>query len=155
MRWPIDRRRHLLLVALLLPALWLPALPTGPSLATALSEAPDEAKSAQPQPAPPGRKVKLEASETDVPAGRVVKLTARADRSEDEAFVITIRREAGHLGSGLEATCKSKAVCTADVQEGGPSAKRFAAALYRCDQQGVCRLEEDATESDKVRVNWR
>jgi hypothetical protein len=155
MRWTIDRRRRLLLAALLLAGLWLPGISTGPSLATALSTVPDDAQSPRPQPAPPGRKVKLEASETDVPTGRVVKLTARADRSEDEAFVITIRREAGHLGSGLEATCKSQAVCTVDVREGRPSAKRFAAALYRCDQQGVCRLEEDATESDKVRVNWR
>ncbi len=154
MRRPMRRRRHLFLAALLLAGLWGAAISTGPSLATTLSAIPGDAESQPQQPETPRRKVKLEADATDVPAGRSVKLTARTDRSEDEAFIITIRREAGHLGSGLEAACRSRAVCTVDVRDDRPSARRFAAAVYRCDAQGICVLEEDATEPDKVHVKW-
>lgn len=155
MRSPMSRLRHLFLTALLLVGLSLPLIVSGPSPATATSAVPEEAESPPPQPAPPRRTVTLEASATDAPAGRGVTLTARTNRSEGEAFVITIRREAGHLGSGLEGTCRSRAVCTVEVRADRPSGRRFAAALYRCDPQGICVLEEDATESDKVHVTWR
>ena len=163
MSWPIHPRRHLFVAVLLLVGLWLPPISIGPSPATAISADPDEAESPLPQPATPRRAVTLEAGATDAPVGRGVTLTARADRSEtaraprseDQSFVIAIRREAGHLGSGLEATCKSRAVCTVEVRADQPSARRFAAALYRCGPQGICVLEEDATESDKVDVTWR
>ena len=156
MRCPMHRRRLVFLVAVLLAGLWLSAISTGPSSATATSAAPADAEQpSPPQPPRSPRAVTLEASATDAPAGRGVTLTARTNRSEDEASVITIRREAGHLGSGLEGTCRSRADCTVDVQADRPSASRFAAARYRCDPQGICVLEEDATESDKVRVTWR
>ncbi len=155
MRRPVRGRRPLFLAALLLVGLWFAAISTGPSLATTPAAIPGDAQSQPQQPEPPRRKAKLEASATDVPAGRSVTLTARTDRSEDEAFIIAIRREAGHLGSSLEGTCRSRAVCTVDVREDRPSARRFAASLYRCDAQGICVLEEDATEADKVHVSWR
>ena len=154
MRRPMRRLRHLLWGALVLTGLGLAAASTGPSLATARSS-PDGVEAQPQQPGPPARAVKLEASALDVSVGRGVALTARVDRSEDEAFMIAIRREGGHLGSGLEGACRSRAVCTVEVRADRPSARRFAAALYRCDPRGICVLEEDATESDKVHVTWR
>jgi hypothetical protein len=90
-----------------------------------------------------------------------VALTARTDRPESEAFVLIIRREgepldSGEEASGLEAACRSKAICTTDVVSQKRSTRKYAAAIYRCDDQGdICVLDEDATDADKVLVNWR
>jgi hypothetical protein len=154
MRW-LVRRRQLFLVGLLVAGLWFAAVSIAPSPATALSAIPVASEAQPPKPEAPRGKVKLEADATDVPAGRSVKLTARADRSEAEPFIITIRRDAGHLASGLEGACRSRAVCTVEVQADRPGARRFAASLYRCDAQGICVLEEDAAEADKVHVTWK
>jgi hypothetical protein len=157
----VPRHKYRLLGAALLVGLGVSAAWAGTSLAGTILVNPD-AQTVRRQPVvPPGppeqaaRSLTLESSGTELPAGRSARLTARANRSEGEAFALVIRREAGHLGSGLEATCWSQPVCTAETKSDRPSSARFAAALYRCDQQGVCLLEEDASEENKVRVTWR
>jgi len=158
----MQRRRFVLLGAALLVGLGLTAGWAGPSLAsTTWGNSGDGPWSLLQPVVPPGppeqsaRSLTLESSGTELPAGGSATLTARANRSEGEAFAIVIRREAGHLGSGLEATCWSQPVCTTETKADRPSSAHFAAALYRCDQQGVCILEEDASDANKVRVNWR
>jgi hypothetical protein len=158
----VPRRKYRLLAAAFLVGLGVSAAWAGPSLAGTISVNPDYPQSVRMQPVvPPGPpqqvapSLTLESSGTELAAGRSATLTARANRSEGEAFALVIRREAGHLGSGLEATCWSQPVCTAETKSDRPSSVRFAAALYSCDQQGVCILEEDASEANKVRVNWR
>jgi hypothetical protein len=99
--------------------------------------------------------ISLEVSELEPQSGRGVRLTARTDKSADESFVITIRREGGHLSSGLEASCWSQPICTADVKADQPGSRTFAVALYRCDEKGMCVLERDASVSEKTLVNWR
>jgi len=155
MRRPLYRRSQLLLVVPLLAGLWVAAISADPSLAIEPAVTSDDAQSQLQQPGVSRRKVRLEVSATDVPAGRGVTLTARADRPEGDAFIVAIRREGGHLATGLEDACRSRVVCTVEVREDRPSARRFAATLYRCDAPGICILEEDASEADKVHVTWR
>ncbi len=158
----MQRRRIVLVGAALLVGLGLPAAWAGPSLASASWLNPGDAHGSLLQPVvPPGppeqaaRSLTLESSGTELPTGQSARLTARANRSEGEKFAIVIRREAGHLGSGLEATCWSQPVCTTETKADRPSSAHFAAILYRCDQQGVCILEEDPSEANKVRVTWK
>jgi hypothetical protein len=151
-----------LLAAVVLFGTWLAAVSANPSLASPASVNPSDAPStwlqAEVPPTPPGRSVRalrLEANATDIPPGQSVALTARANRQLEGAYAIVIRREGGHLASGIEASCWSQPDCTAEVRAKGAASARFAAALYRCDSQGICVLQEDADDTEKVRVNWR
>jgi hypothetical protein len=158
-KWLRYRRQVLLLLSLIIAALSLLAVAIPGGLVAAESST-EELSLAQLQPERPGRKAKLEVSATDSPVGQAVALMARTERPESEAFVMVIRREGEGVDSGeaagLEAACRSKSVCTADVVSQKRSSRKYAAAIYRCDGQGdVCVLDEDATEADKVLVTWR
>jgi len=162
MKHIVRRCRYLLLAAPVLLGIWLSVASARPSLASPGSVNPSDALSTWLQPVvpptPPGqsaRALTLAASATDIPPGQSAALTARANRRLDGAYAIVIRREGGHLSSGIEATCWSQPDCTTEVRRNGAASVRFAAALYRCDSQGICVLEEDADDADKVRVNWR
>jgi hypothetical protein len=162
MKLIVQRCRYLLLAAAVLLGIWLSAASAGPSLASPGSVNPSDAISTWLQPVVPptppeqsARALTLAASATDIQAGQRASLTARANRPLDGAYAIVIRREGGHLGSGIEATCWSQPDCTAETRGNGVASARFAAALYRCDSRGFCILEEDADDADKVRVNWR
>ena|SRR5215212_2729472 len=147
--WQSGPRR--LLLATLLAVLGLSAVGMSPLIATTSSAQAGQPPS--PPSTPPGL-AKLEASDAEVPAGRSVRLTARLDQPEPGPVVIAIRHEAGHLESGLAASCWSQPTCTVDVQADHPTTRTYAVAVYRCDAQGVCLLAQDAAPSEKVRVVW-
>ena len=102
----------------------------------------------------PNKGVTLQASSNEAPAGRKVALTAKVEQPPAGDFVVAIRREGAHLGSGLEKTCRSETVCTAELHGNGATSRTYAATVYRCNERGICVADDD-DEFSKQRITWR
>ena len=108
-----------------------------------------------PENSPPNRGVTLQASSNEAPAGRKVALTAKVEQRPAGEFVVAIRREGEHLGSGIEKTCRSETICTAELHGDRATSRTYAATLYRCNERGICVADDDDDEFSKQRITWR